>query len=99
MAKVRKKLGKKFDIIFPFENINYLIVGIGVLVIIIGYIILYVVQTVEGFFPLVLAPILLVLGYCVIIPFGILYRRKPKMRKDQQKAIEDSSLNPSGKTS
>ncbi len=26
--------------------------------------------------PLVVAPILLVLGYCVVIPFGILYRQK-----------------------
>jgi hypothetical protein len=31
---------------------------------------------VEGFLPLTLAPILLVLGYCVAIPLGIMYRKK-----------------------
>ncbi len=31
--------------------------------------------SVEGFLPLVLAPILLVAGYCVIIPLGIMYRK------------------------
>lgn len=78
MAKVRKKTGKKFEVIFPLEKENYIIIGIGLLVIILGYIALSV-QTVKGFFPLVLAPILLVLGYCIIIPFGILYKKsKPK---------------------
>jgi hypothetical protein len=32
---------------------------------------------VEGFMPLVVAPILLVTGYCVLIPLGILYRQRP----------------------
>jgi hypothetical protein len=31
--------------------------------------------SVEGVLPTVVAPILLVLGYCVIIPIGILYRK------------------------
>jgi hypothetical protein len=29
----------------------------------------------DGTMPLVVAPILLVLGYCVLIPIGILFRR------------------------
>ncbi len=77
MAKVKKKITKKAELIFPLEKSNYIIIGIGILVIIAGYIALSV-PTVEGFFPLVLAPILLVLGYCVIIPFGILYSKKSK---------------------
>ncbi|RCK72210.1 MAG: hypothetical protein IGBAC_0556 [Ignavibacteriae bacterium] len=77
MAKVKKKIGKKAELIFPLEKSNYIIIGIGILVIIAGYIALSV-PAVEGFFPLVLAPILLVLGYCVIIPFGILYSKKRK---------------------
>jgi hypothetical protein len=31
--------------------------------------------SVEGFLPLVLSPILLVTGYCVVIPIGIMYRK------------------------
>ncbi len=34
--------------------------------------------SIEGFLPLTVAPILLVLGYCVVIPIGILYRRRKK---------------------
>jgi len=80
MAQVVKtKAQKKFkkDEIFPFEKQNYLIIGAGLLLIIAGYVALSG-NSVEGFFPLVLAPALLVLGYCVVIPIGILYKRKPK---------------------
>lgn len=65
------------DEIFPFERQNYVLIGVGLLSIIAGYIALLE-KTVEGFLPLYVAPILLVLGYCVIIPLGILYTRKEK---------------------
>ncbi|MBI4547867.1 MAG: DUF3098 domain-containing protein [Ignavibacteriae bacterium] len=86
MAKVVK--GKQFrkgkqDDILPFERENYIIMGIGLLVIILGYIALSGNQ-VEGFLPLTVAPILLVLGYCVIIPIGIMYRKKEKPPKPQE---------------
>lgn len=78
MAKaIKSKMSKKLEIIFPFEKINYIIIGAGIAVIIAGYIALSV-PTVEGFYPLALAPILLVLGYCVIIPVGIMYRKREK---------------------
>lgn len=80
MAKVdRSKQSKKskMDEIFPFERENYIILGIGLVVIILGYIALSG-NTVEGFSQLTVAPILLVLGYCVIIPIGIMYRKKEK---------------------
>ncbi len=82
MAKVEKsKAGRKQkkEEIFPLEKTNFVILGIGVLTIIIGYIALSG-NTVESFRQLTVAPILLVLGYCVIIPIGIMYRkRKPKV--------------------
>jgi hypothetical protein len=31
--------------------------------------------SVEGILPLVVSPILLVIGYCVVIPIGILYKK------------------------
>ncbi len=81
MAKVvRDKSFKKpkFDGSFPFDRENYIILGVGLLLIIVGYIALSG-DKVEGFVPLTLAPILLVIGYCVVIPVGIMYRKK----KDQ----------------
>lgn len=83
MAKVVKsKFAKKgkIDEIFPLEKENYIILGIGLLVIILGYIALSG-NRVEGFFQLNVAPILLVLGYCVIIPIGIMYRKKLKPKR------------------
>lgn len=77
MAKALKIRKTKREEIFPFEKQNYVIIGIGLLVIIVGYIALME-KTVDGFLPLYVAPILLVLGYCVIIPLGILYSRKEK---------------------
>jgi hypothetical protein len=61
----------------PLDRQNFIILGIGVLVILAGYAAMLE-GSVEGFLPLVVSPILLVIGYCVIIPVGILYRkRKP----------------------
>jgi hypothetical protein len=80
MAKVDKsrpsKKAKK-DIQFPLGRTNFLIIGAGVLVNIIGYITLSG-NTVDGFSQLTIAPILLVIGYCIIIPVGIMYRKKEK---------------------
>jgi hypothetical protein len=54
-----------------------MILGIGLVVIVLGYFAM-IEGSVEGFLPLVLAPILLVLGYCVMIPLGIMYRKSRK---------------------
>ncbi len=59
----------------PFTRSNYQILAVGLVVIVLGYIALGR-QPWDGTLPLVVAPILLVLGYCVIIPLGILYRSK-----------------------
>lgn len=80
MKKIEKSRGSrksKQDDIFPFERENFLILAAGVVVIILGYIALSG-SSVEGTMPLVVSPILLILGYCVIIPVGILYRKKEK---------------------
>jgi len=51
----------------PFTRFNYLLFVVGLVTIIIGYIALA-----QG--SITLAPLLLVLGYCVIVPIAILYR-------------------------
>jgi hypothetical protein len=58
----------------PLDAGSFRIIGIGVIVIIAGYAAMLE-GSVEGFLPLVVAPILLVVGYCVVIPAGILYRK------------------------
>jgi hypothetical protein len=80
MAKIEKGKGvkkSKKEEAFPFGRENYLILLAGVVVIVLGYLALSG-SSVEGFMPLTVAPILLVLGYCVIIPVGIMYRKKDK---------------------
>ena len=79
MAKAVKKA--KFDGVFPLERENYLILGAGLVLIVAGYLALSGDQ-VEGFLPLTLAPILLVAGYCVVIPLGIMYRKKTETKSD-----------------
>lgn len=83
MAKVLKLKKIRKDEIFPFEKQNYIIIGAGILCIIAGYMALLE-KTVDGFLPLYVAPILLVLGYCVLIPLGILYTRKEKQPTSEQ---------------
>lgn len=78
MARVASKVAAKRkapSMALPFTKRNYQILGLGLLVIILGYVALGQ-SPWDGTMPLVVAPILLVLGYCVIIPLGILYREK-----------------------
>ncbi|MBI3872363.1 MAG: hypothetical protein HY304_04725 [candidate division Zixibacteria bacterium] len=59
---------KKADVL-PFTRTNYYIFLAGLVAIILGYVTL-------GQGSITLAPILLVLGYCVIVPVAILYKKK-----------------------
>jgi len=80
MARVTAKVAAKRkapSMALPFTKRNYQILGLGLLVIILGYVALSQPPW-DGTMPLVVAPVLLVLGYCVIIPLGILYREKSK---------------------
>lgn len=64
MAKKEKKEEKeRFE--WPFGPRNYMVFGLGLLVIIVGYI-----SLAAG--SITLSPILLVLGYCVFIPISII---------------------------
>lgn len=76
MAKAvqRREMRKRGQETLPLARENFMIIGIGLVVILGGYLAMLE-GSVEGFLPLVLAPILLVLGYCVIIPLGILYKK------------------------
>ena len=69
---IKKKTGSEK---LPFTKANYQILAVGIVVITLGFIALSQ-SPWDGTMPLVVAPILLVIGYLVIIPVGILYRQK-----------------------
>jgi hypothetical protein len=54
-----------------FGRTNFIVLGIGLFLIIVGFIFL-------GVGDITIAPILLVLGYCVAIPLGILLSGRKK---------------------
>ncbi len=55
---------------WPFGKRNYLVFALALVVITIGYVAL-------GQGSITLAPILLVLGYCVLIPIALLIKDRP----------------------
>jgi len=61
--------------IWPLDKGNYRLFGFGILVLIVGYIFLAQGPW-DSFSSRTLAPILLVIGYCVIIPYAIYYQKK-----------------------
>jgi hypothetical protein len=78
MARIEKHVTTKqkaLSGVLPFTKLNYQILGAGILCIILGYVALAQ-DPWNGTMPLVVAPILLVLGYCVVIPIGILFHKK-----------------------
>ncbi len=61
---------------FLFTRKNWAIFAAGLVTIAIGYLLLSV-PPADGFLSLTLAPILLVLGHCVLIPAAILVKDRP----------------------
>lgn len=59
----------------PFTRRNWILFLVGLAVIALGYVLLRI-PPVDGFLSLTAAPILLVAGYCVILPAAILVRHR-----------------------
>jgi hypothetical protein len=74
----KEKTREKFQ--FPLTKTNFMIIGLGVLILIIGYICMAVPDDPDAFMTRTLAPILLVFAYLIIIPIGLFYRDK-RLRK------------------
>ena len=55
---------------WPFNKKNYMLFLIGLVTIITGYVIMYTGET-SSYQSIVIAPIFLVIGYCIIIPISI----------------------------
>jgi len=89
--KSQSRLGKqKKEFSFPLERENFMIIGAGIVLLIIGYI-LMAQNSVDGFIPTVISPILLVIGYCIVIPYGILKRPKSAVTSEQIEQPEETS--------
>ena len=56
---------------WDFNKINYLILSIGILTIIVGYILMITGET-DSYQSVKLAPVILLIGYIVVIPLAIL---------------------------
>ena len=63
----------KINFQWPYKRKNYVLFGFGVFVIILGYLIMYLGE-VNSFQSLTLSPILLLIGYLIIIPYALLHR-------------------------
>ncbi len=92
------KFSKKKEFSFPLERENFIIIGLGVLLLVIGYILMSQ-NSVDGFMPTVVAPILLVAGYCVVIPYGILKKPKSEIAETAAEEITETASNTNIKTS
>jgi ATP/ADP translocase len=57
------------------QTINYTIILVGIAVVIIGYIVMAMGDATSAL-SVTVAPIILFIGYCIVIPVGILYRKK-----------------------
>ena len=70
-----KSINKRLFHSWSFDKINYQFFGIGLAIIIFGYIIMATGET-ESLQSTKIAPLVLAVGYCVVIPLSILYKKK-----------------------
>ncbi|MFA6455276.1 MAG: hypothetical protein WCW40_00530 [Bacteroidota bacterium] len=86
--KSAKKKVKRIESL-SLDKTNYQIILAGVVVIIAGYFALSA-KPWDNPVAMNVAPILLVLGYCVIIPFGIIYRKKRSAEESSEQIAEQA---------
>jgi uncharacterized membrane protein len=81
IKNVKKSLPSPFNIYW--EKINYILFGVGILLIILGF---YVMSLGEwnSTSSLVISPIILVIGFVIVLPASILYRKKTESKTDSQ---------------
>ena len=72
-TKEKKKVREVQHFRFPLGRTNYLIIGFGILLLIIGFIIMAIPDDPDAFISRTLAPIVLVTAFLVVIPYGIMY--------------------------
>lgn len=88
--KTKKHKKEASHLHFAMTSKNYSIIGIGIALIILGYFFMSA-NSVDGFLPTVVAPILLIFGYCVVVPIGILYNDKGVKQDVTEEVKEDKT--------
>ncbi|HYM21542.1 MAG TPA: hypothetical protein VEW28_11145 [Candidatus Kapabacteria bacterium] len=86
--------GKAKPFNMPFENKNVIYVLIGIGVITLGYILMGSGGALD-FIPLNISPFVLVLGYLVVVPLGIMYGTKKKKQAVEAMAQPSQTGSPS----
>ena len=71
---MENKNKKTIQFSWPYKRKNYVLFGVGVFVIIVGYLTMYSGE-VDSFQSLVISPLLLLAGYLVIIPMALLSKK------------------------
>ncbi len=80
-AKQNKAAGEESR--WPFGTRNYIVMAAALIVIAIGYVMLG-----EG--SITLAPLLLVIGYCVLIPAALLIKDPARQRREEAETAPPS---------
>jgi len=83
MGKIKKKIKSTSHSPFKdyWEQKNYILIGIGLLVLIIGYVIMAQ-GSWDNPFSLNYSPIVLLIAYLIIFPLAILYKKKKNNQSD-----------------
>src|SRR6187399_3271927 len=76
--RARRRAPKPVSDHLPFDRENLILFGIALAVILIGYLFLA-----KG--SITIAPILLVLGYCVLVPVAIIFR--PRRHRETEEPV------------
>lgn len=91
-GQIGKSKGPKREFSFPLEKENFMIIGAGIVLLIIGYFLMNE-NSVNGFLPTVVSPVLLVAGYCIVIPYGILKKPKSEISIPEETSAEAQASN------
>ena len=87
-VKPRRARKKQKDIAdFPFGQKNYIIFGAAIIVLVLGFIALWMGD-------ITIAPVLLVVGYCVLIPIAILVKGRKEPEPEPEPQPESGSQSP-----
>ncbi|MBE2216798.1 MAG: DUF3098 domain-containing protein [Ignavibacteria bacterium] len=85
------KTKQKREFSFPLEKENFMIIGIGIAMLLVGYFLMSQ-NSVDGFMPTVVAPLLLIGGYCVVIPYGIMKKPKSEIAVITEETAETTNV-------
>ena len=90
-TKARSKKKKVVERELPFSRQNYIIFAVGVLLILIGYLALAQ-GPYDSFSSMSIAPVLLVIGYCIVIPLQSCFgeSRQLLMKQKLNRAISSA---------